>query len=225
MKNFRTLAAALVMGLVTAVNAHAGLTVGNDDGGNCYPFSCLPSDGGTRYQQVYSAGAFSSSMLINSLSFYKSSGGSLNSASYTLSLSTTSKNVKFLDTSNPANNIGSDNTVLGTFALSGMIPDVLTFTGSTFNYDPTMGNLLLDVVVSNVITANGYGSFFKGTNDNPATSRLYVNSDGVRQDSLGPLVTTFDFVPPPSNVPEPMPLATLSIGLAGMAAARRRRKA
>jgi hypothetical protein len=225
MKNFRTLAAALVMGLATVVNAHAGVTVGNYATGNCYPFSCLPTDGGTHYQQVYAAAAFSGGLQINSLSFYKDTGGSMNSASYTLSLSTTSKKVKFLDTSDPANNIGSDNTVLGTFAVSGMMPDVLTFTGSTFNYDPTMGNLLLDVVVSNVISANGYGSFFKATNSDSATSRLYVNSFGTGQDSFGPLVTTFDYVQPASNVPEPMTLATLGLGLAGMAAARRRRKA
>lgn len=208
--------------LFASLTAQAGVvTVGQNTGGNCYPFSCFASDGGSLYQQVYAAAAFSESGLINSISFYRSQAGAMDDATYTLRLSTTSKAVGALD-STPANNLGADASVFGTFILGGNMPEVLTFTGLPFFYNPAAGNLLLDVSVTYAGGNNGYRSFFQADSGNSVTSRLWV-SDSVGQDGLA-LVTSFD-MSPSAAVPEPGSMLLVGLGLIGLAAAGRKRKA
>lgn len=210
---------ASTLAMLLSGTAQASITVGNNNSGNCYPYSCFASDGGTEYQQVFSSTAFSGPIAINSISVDLNNGGLMDNATYTLSLSTTSKAVNELDTSNTANNIGANNAFFGTFTLGGNMPNVLTFNGTTFNYNPTVGNLLLDVTISGVTNKVGYQSFFNADYTGALTSRLWSNSNGTSQ-GTGGLVTTFDSV---TAVPEPESYAMLLAGLGLMGFMTRRK--
>jgi hypothetical protein len=151
--------------LVTETRA-LNLVVPNDhaliqgDGGNGYPLA-LAYDDTQHYQQVYDASQFG---------LFSTNGGTINSIAFrgyapwnrivysaTLYLSTTSRAVDGLST-NMSSNLGADNTRVfsGLYTLNAMsssLPQPLPFdvviplqTG--FFYNPTNGNLLLDLTVS-----------------------------------------------------------------------------
>jgi len=85
--------------------------------------------------------------------FFKtlSLGGDLNNGTYSLYLSTTSKAVNGLDLINFDNNLGGDNQLFTTQILAGgPAPGTLSFTGSSFTYDPSLGNLLLDIQIAGI---------------------------------------------------------------------------
>jgi len=50
---------------------------------------------------------------------------------------------------NFASNLGGGQYSLYHRGPRGAAPDTLTFSGGAFNYDPSMGNLLLDIQISN----------------------------------------------------------------------------
>lgn len=52
----------------------AAITVGSNNGENCFPFSCFANDFGTTYQQVYDASQFSELSQISAISFFHSVG-------------------------------------------------------------------------------------------------------------------------------------------------------
>lgn len=209
--------------LLASLTAQAEVvTVGQYNTGNCYPFSCFATDNGSQFQQVYAASAFSGASMINSISFHRSSGGAMDGASYTLRLSTTNTGVGALSM-DPANNLGADVRTFGTFTVGGAMPDVLTFTGMPFHYNPAMGNLLLDVAVIDQTASNRYMSFFQADQFMNTTSRLWVSDGNVASGGSG-LVTTFDTSEATAEVPEPGSMLLLGLGLAGLAAAGRKRK-
>src|SRR4051812_16254907 len=78
------IAGALLLALQSGPVA-ASVTVGNNDAGNCYPFSCGPSDGLSRYQEVYTSTAFSGTTTFNTVSFGQNSAGPMDSATYNVS--------------------------------------------------------------------------------------------------------------------------------------------
>ena len=126
--------------------------------GNCFPFGCSYSG---EYQQVYSASQFSGPIEIGDLEFYNtkynSSATSMNSGTWTISLSTTSANWNTLSTTF-ASNIGANHTVVfsGNLAQPWAFGDTLHIDLSTpFFYDPTSGNLLMDVFVSGASSPGG----------------------------------------------------------------------
>jgi hypothetical protein len=217
-----------IVALVAVLIASAGqvqaavITVGSNDGGNCYPFSCFASDSGTTYQQVYDASQFSGLSQISAISFFRSSGGVMDSADYQIKFSTTSAAVNGLST-DWALNIGPDSSIFGNYSLSGTMPTKLTFAGTPFVYDPTAGNLLMTVQVSNATFSAGYDSFFMADYTGVVTSRLYaLNNSNFGVTGTGALVTEFQILDG-SVVPEPASIAIFALGSIGMAYRARRK--
>jgi len=117
----RNIAATLVLVVLTCagVPLSAAVIVGlpADPGGNCYPFGCAFTPVPSVYQQVYNSNNFSGSITITGLTFFRTTtplGGNLNTGTYTISLSTTSKAVNDLDIVTFSNNVGPDNTLFFT---------------------------------------------------------------------------------------------------------------
>jgi hypothetical protein len=202
------------MTVVCAAGVRADVTVGQYDSGNSYPFSGFASDGGSVYQQIYASSEFPGLISFNSITFYRDDvntplGSLMDSASYTVSFSTTSAALAGLD-SDPNNNIGGDSAFFGSYSLSGAMPATLTLTGNTFSYNPGAGNLLMTVVVDGLTEGHAYESYFQADYTGAVTRRLYINSFGTNPSVAGALVTTFGTTA--QDVPEP---GTLAFGLIG----------
>jgi hypothetical protein len=172
------------------------------------------------YQQIYAAEAFAGPISINHVRFFReftADSGSDNvlGGHYTLSLSTTPKSIDSL--SFPLNdNVGPDSTLF----FSGVLGDpIITghfdIFGAAFEYDPSVGNLLLDVVVTdqpNVPNGSGNG-YLDATEFAPWHMRRIAligpNIFGVN-DTLS-LVTAFN--PESASVPEPSAAVFLISGV------------
>lgn len=163
---------------------------------NCIPFSCAAGYGINTYQQVYSSSAFSGVTRFNEITFFHPENvvpGLLDTGTYNIYFSYTSKPVNGLDPTNPSNNVGGGQTLFGAYVLSGTYeigPSILTFDGAAFTYDPTLGNLLMTVTIAgasdSLATSTGYESDGSGS----VTSRVFFGTAGGA-DKFG-LVTGFD---------------------------------
>jgi len=211
-----SLAVALTMATFSvASSSAAGIVIGapgDPNQGNCFPFGCTYTP--SQYQQVYSSSAFTGPININEISFYNHNyaDGIVNSGTYTISLSTTSASVYSLSSTFSAN-LGADNTTVfnGSLpALTGGVGGQLNiFLGSSFSYDPSMGNLLLNVNVGSITNSSSYAYL-----DVVTGSGLVSRNYGGNVDTDYGLVTGFDVAT--SAVPEPTTWAMMLVGFAGL---------
>jgi hypothetical protein len=191
-----------VLAAVAAQTASASFIVGVADSNTCAPFAC--PGGATEYQQLYAASAFPAALTISGLTFIQGNqyGAALSDGTFTVRLSTVSVDPLDLSGFIP---VGFDNTQLFSGPLPAFIPFFSSFTlgGQQFSYNPTNGNLLLDVLISGATTDfNPFVNGFFPAQRPPESSvvfssfmnsPLFISGLGVG------LVTQFETVPEPSS--------------------------
>lgn len=226
------LMAAFAFASIAGAAQATDVTVGVYDGfNNCLPYAC--GGGSDVSQQIYAASQFTAGpMEIGAISFYRDDAatfgkGTVDDMTFSLAFYTTTKAVAATnsggpDATNLPGNLGTLLSNFGTFTVSGVLPSVLTFTGSAFTYDPTQGNLILQITP--ISSSDGFnGAFFQADSRGVVTRRVI----GPSRFGNGPiaLVTTFSSpAPVVAPVPEPATWALMlgGFGLAGAAIRRRK---
>jgi hypothetical protein len=199
----------------------SSIIVGSDNGSNAFPFGGpFGSNPGTDYQEAYASSDFSTPELITGIDFFEAPGqtGNLYSGTYTLSLSVISSSIGSLSSTNLPSNIGAGSTVFETVALSGKAPGELTFTGTPFLYDPSQGNLLLDLSVS----GGSGGSVAFEDNEGVGSSLARYQNFGATNGLGYGLVTEFDSNSGGPAVPEPGTMSLFGFGMAAILLVKRR---
>jgi hypothetical protein len=212
--------ALIVLALLACANAGT-IIIGTANSNNCIPWSCPSITGGSPYEQIYNSSAFSGSIDIGSIDFYNTftdngSQQSIATLDYSIYLAVTSQSVP--DGSTPPGAV-----LFASGHLSdGLWPfgNTLTFTGTPFLYDPTMGNLELVVDISNASDpSNGVYTYFDAESGGPF-SRWCPNCGNG--EGYG-LVTGFGTGG--GTTPEPSSLLLTTSGLLAVAGVIRRKLA
>lgn len=207
--------------LFSATPSFAAVTVGtvNPFGANCTPFSCAGRYSVTEYQQAYNSAAFpAGATSFNQISFNAAAGYAgdvMDPATYAISFYLTPSTTLSTDL---ASNEGTLLGTFGTFTLGGSLPSTLSLTGSTIDYDPSLGKLLMDVTITGASTATGTLGYFAGELNGGNLSAAYDYYRGSVTNHTG-LVTTFS-----AAVPEPASWAMMLFGFAGIGTVVRRRR-
>ena len=202
----------------------SSLVVGTDNGANAFPFGGpFFGNPGTTYQEAYAASDFSGPELITGVDFFQAAGfsGNLYSGTYTLSFSIISANIGSLSTTNLASNIGVNNAVFDTVVLSGKAPSTLSFTGTPFMYDPSQGNLLLNISITG--GSGGSGVAFQD-NEGVGTGVARYQNFGTNNGLGWGLVTQFDTTSGGPAVPEPGTLSLFGLSSAAVLLVKRFRR-
>ncbi len=233
-----TICKSLVLLCLVSVSmlSRADVTVGNFNTGNCYPLMCNDSGSNSGqsidFQQVYSAAAFSSPMTINAISWYYDAvdGGAaiLLGGTYTVFWGYAAfGSVNNLSTNLASNYISGSTLAADVTVPVGGINDNPGITLSldaaqAIHYDPALGNLLLEVVVTNQDNVpNGSGNGYNEADSSGSmTSRAYcLTNVGCVADSVG-LVTTFANT---ATTPEPDTLVMFGTAILAIAGTLRHR--
>jgi hypothetical protein len=166
---------------------------------------------------VYSAAAFSGPINIGAIGFFRGTPGALGTGSFMLYVSTTSAAVDALNTTDFDANLGTSTTLFGTFRLDGgQAPEILTFSGTSYLYDPAAGNLLLDLrfVGSFLVPLNGDQpypiAYFVARSGPPGGNYSRATTFGGGSAGYG-LDTRFDAAA--TSVPEPATWVLAGTGL------------
>ncbi len=180
---------------------------------NAFPFNSDGFGANPRYQQVYKGSLFGGPTTIGSLTFFDNAAPArFETADYTVRLSTSKFGVNSLDTVNLDSNPGADAQLFATVHLSGATGSSFTITGTPFNYNPSSGDLLIDITRANAVIRSGMGAL---DSMNGTAGGIFSRADnfGEEFNNWG-LVTRFNFVPEPSTL-------ILLVGSVGLMSARR----
>lgn len=212
--------------LVVVPNANETM---NGNNGSKIPFS----QGGGRFQQIFEASQFSAitgPQRITEIAFRRDSSTTsfnVTIADVQINLSTTSSTPLTLSSSY-ASNVGPDDLIVHTGPLtlsaSGttVVPkpfDITIPLDPGFDYDPSQGNLLLDVRMIDTFGRGGTVPFFDANSLQDEDARVYCNIQCSVDDSNGipdglSMVARFTFAPEPEStllgVTALLPLAWLA---------------
>ena len=235
MHSLKTLAASVILASFAAVSAQADVIVGpaatEGSTDNAWPFNTFAQ----RYEQLYAASNFGvSPIVISGLQFRPDANFG---SAFSATLSNIDVKLGIVTPNALVSDFGANEAALMTTAHSGPLSISSAFTGptggpkdfdisinftTTFYYDPSLGNLLLEVQNYGGGATTQFDAFFGDPN-----TRDY-NIDGNAAGTSGVtdninLVTKF-VTSSATPVPEPTTLTLFAVGLVGAKGLRRSRK-
>jgi hypothetical protein len=220
-------AVAMVASLLTTAPALAD-TVGIANSSNCAPFGCSVG-GNWNYYQIYSASAFSGPITFDQITFFNTVHPGLTLyGNYAISFAVTSDPVGVTHLPALSNEASFFNGAFGYANLGGSsdpIPSTISITGTPYSYDPSSGNLVLEVIATGQphpyagLSAQYLNADDTAYDSNPVMSQ-FVSGDGFSPYSqYDGLVTAFT-----PAVPEPSTWAMMILGFLGLGFVTYRRK-